>query len=570
MSKHSNIQKKGIKFTLFMLFLPVITIASNSVFEDITQKSGVNFNHFNGMTGKFYFPEMTGSGGALFDFDNDGDLDLYIVQGALLGKNDTLKDTFYKPQQPIGDKLYRNDYILNGKVQGNVSFTDVTEQSKLAVTDYGMGVAVGDYNNDGWRDLVVTNYGFNRLLKNNGDGTFSDQSDALKQSQHRWGTSASFFDYNNDGWLDLYITNYVDYDVNNLKKCYARNSRLDYCGPAAFTPQADTLYLNNGDGSFSDVTFKTLSDYQAGPGLGVIADDFNNDGWLDLFVANDGAANQLWLNQQGKGFVDDALFSGTAFNLDGQAEASMGVDAADFDNDGDSDLFMTHLMGETNTLYKNDGTGLFTDVSQKMGLGLSSLPYTAFGTAWLDFDNDTFLDLVVLNGAVTSIESQLQAGEIYPLKQPNQLFKNISGGSFKELKGESVSSLNQSYVSRGAAVGDLDNDGDTDLVVFNNNGPVRILQNTYTEKPNWVGFSLNSKQFKRTSYGAKIEIKLASGKSMWRRVRADGSYCSANDDRILVGLGSNTKINQVVIHQPSKKPHILNSFKLKQYNSITL
>ncbi|WP_196137760.1 CRTAC1 family protein [Aliikangiella sp. G2MR2-5] len=538
------------------------------IFEDITSSSGINFVHFNGMTGEYYFPEMTGSGGALFDYDNDGDLDLYLVQGNLLGKKDSIKQAMFPIQGTPRDRLFRNNLISGSKQQSSVSFTDITEQSGLNIQDYGMGVATGDYNNDGWIDLLITNYGKNRLLKNNGDGTFTDESLVLEKNDNRWSTSATFFDFDKDGYLDIYIANYVEYDVNNKKDCYARSSRQDYCGPAAFIPQVDTLYHNQGNGTFKDVTQSLLRDYKAGPGLGVVTADFNGDGWIDIYVANDGAANQLWLNRKGKFFEDDALFSGTSVNSDGKAEASMGIDAADFDNDGDTDLFMTHLMGETNTLYRNDGSGIFEDITQDAGLGLSSLPYTAFGTAWLDFDNDAFLDLIILNGAVATLEHQLKAGENYPLKQPNQIFKNIDGKRFQEIDDNRVLALKQQNVSRGAAFGDIDNDGDMDFVIFNNNGPVKILLNNVGQKNSWIGFRLTDKLLKRDSHGAQVELKFKNKNSMWRRVRTDGSYCSANDPRVLIGLHKARDIESIYIHWPDGSTQEVKQFSYNNYQTI--
>ena len=525
--------------SLLITLLSVSGVAlSDPVFRDATEESGIDFIHFNGMSGEYYFVEMTGQGGALFDYDNDGDLDLYSVQGSMLGPGKTYADATFPPARvPPKDRLYRNE----GNRGGVPRFVDVTDQAGLELTGYGMGAAVGDIDNDGWNDLFVTHYGRNRLLRNLGNGRFEDVSDRWGISgEVAWSTSAAFLDYDRDGWLDLYVANYVEYSVDDNKKCYAGTSRQDYCGPAAFKPQHDRLYHNRAGQGFQEVSDALLADYRAGPGLGVVAADLNGDGWQDLYVANDGRANQFWLNRQGKGFVDDALFAGAAVNRAGRAEASMGVDAGDFDNDGDEDLFVTHLMGETNTLYVNDGNGLFEDRTVFFGLASSSFPYTAFGTGWLDVENDGWLDLLVLNGAVLTVPGLAAAGDPYPLDQPNQLFLNQAGRRFRELDYAANSPLRVAEVSRGAALGDLDNDGDTDLVLFNSAGPTRVLLNQLGQGNNWIGLDLRGNHAERQLTGARVRVDRQGLPSLWRRARSDGSYCSANDPRILVGLGNHS------------------------------
>jgi hypothetical protein len=513
---------------------------------------GLDFVHFNGMSGEFYFVEMTGQGGALLDYDNDGDLDLYLVQGAMLGPDKTLVDALFAPAAlPVTDRLYRNDLGRDGRGRSRIRLVDVTEESGIRLSGYGMGVATGDFDNDGWTDLYVTEYGVNHLLRNNGDGTFTDVTTASGTGGGEvWSTSAAFFDYDRDGRLDLYVVNYVDYSVANNKRCYAQSSRVDYCGPSAFAPVHDRLYHNLGDGRFEEVSDRLLSGYRAGPGLGVVTADLNGDGWIDIYVANDGAANQLWLNRQGRGFDDDALFSGTAVNRAGRAEASMGVDAGDFDNDGDQDLFMTHLMGETNTLYINDGKGVFEDRTLQYGLAAGSFPYTAFGTGWLDFDNDGWLDLLVLNGAVQIIQRRADAGDRYPLDQPNQLFRNIRGQTFREADYAEGSPVRDAEVSRGAAFGDLDNDGDTDVLVLNNNGRARLWLNRAGQDRPWIGLRLLDTAGRRDQLGATVTLYPERGEPRWRRARSDGSYCSANDPRVLVGLPEEAKSVRVRISWP--------------------
>ncbi|MCP3963184.1 MAG: VCBS repeat-containing protein, partial [bacterium] len=395
------------------LLLATPAVAEPPIFTDVAAETGLDFVHFNGMSGEYYFPEMTGQGAALLDYDNDGDLDVYLVQGAILGPGKTMKDALF-PHKGTGtpsDRLYRNDLRA-----GRLSFTDVTAASGLAkiATGYGMGVAAGDFDGDGHVDLYVTNYGSNQLLRNRGDGTFEDVTKKAGVDDPAWSTSTTFFDFDRDGRLDLFVTNYVVFDVARNPECFATSSRRDYCGPAAFDGVADRLWRNRGDGTFEDVSTRARVAAVKAAGLGVVAADLDGDGWQDLYVANDGEANHLWLNQRDGTFRDEALLAGVAVNRQGEAEASMGVAAADFDADGDEDLFMTHLMGETNTLYVNDG-GLFEDRTLETNLAAGGVPFTSFGTSWLDVDNDGWLDLLIVSGAVRILEPLARAGDLFPL-----------------------------------------------------------------------------------------------------------------------------------------------------------
>ncbi|NIM12654.1 MAG: hypothetical protein GTO45_11115 [Candidatus Aminicenantes bacterium] len=499
------------------------------------------------MSGELYFPEMTGQGGGFFDYDNDGDLDVYLIQGCMLGPGKTLKDALFPPRDPNPrDRLFRNDLTINKKGERVIRFVDVTDKSGLKITDYGMGVAAGDFNNDGWIDLYITNYGPNRMLFNNG-GTFTDVTVKTGTGDELWGTSAAVFDYDRDGWLDLYVANYVHFDIIKNKRCFAKNSRRDYCGPSAFFPQKDRLYHNKGDGTFEDVTEKVLINYRPGSGLGVIITDANGDGWLDIYVANDGQANQLWINNQGKSFRDDALFAGAALNLDGHAEGSMGVSAGDFDGDGDEDLFMTHIMGETNTLFVNNGKALFEDRTISVGLSAASFPYTSFGTGWIDYDNDGWLDLFIVNGAVLLIESLARAGDPYPLHQPNQIFRNEKGKRFTDITSRGGEDIALSEVSRGAAFGDVDNDGDIDVLVINNNGRVRLLENKTGHQKKWLGLRLIDPEKKRDMLGTRVALKRNGKPTLWRQVRSEGSYCSTNDPRIVFGLDNSDAVDTIEI-----------------------
>ncbi len=386
-------------------------------------------------------------------------------------------------------------------------------------------------------------------MQNNGDGTFTDIADKAGVQDAGFSVSASWTDYDGDGWLDLFVANYVDFQVASNKACYGRSR--DYCHPTNYEALPDRLFRNRGDGTFEDVSQSSGVNLSFGRALGVTGADFNGDNRPDFYVANDTTANQLWLNMGDGTFKEKAMLAGCALNEMGMAEASMGVDASDFDNDGDLDLFMTHNRNETNTLYINDGGGVFSDGTNAAGLGSPSLPYAGFGAAWFDYDNDGLLDLFCANGAVVSIASELPAGDPYPYHQRNQLFRNTGNNRFQDMTAQAGAPFQLSEVSRGALFGDLDNDGDTDLVITNNNGPARVFQNNGNHQNHWLGLSLVHGETGQHILGARIEV-LREGKApMWRRSKTDGSYASSNDPRVLVGLGSNGEPVDLRIHWPT-------------------
>ena len=362
-------------------------------FSEAAAETGLDFIHFNGMTGQFYQPEVMAPGVGLFDYDNDGDLDVYLVQGRTFGVDEP-SGAARDGREP-GDRLYRNDLNTNDGARGSLHFTDVTTESGILTPGYGMGVATGDIDNDGDVDLYVTGVGRNQMFRNDGDGTFTDVSEANgTDDTASWGVSAGFVDFDRDGWLDLFVGNYLQFDLANRIACVGVSGLADYCRPSAYRPQPNRLYRNQSDGRFVDVTIGSGLAREFGPALGVATADFNADGWPDLFVANDGQENQLWINQQDGTFENSALMAGAALGPAGERKADMGVDAADFDADGDEDLFVTELTGQGSTLYVNDGAGLFEEQSTRTGLRGPSLRYTGFGTGWLDFDNDGWLDLI--------------------------------------------------------------------------------------------------------------------------------------------------------------------------------
>ena len=517
---------------------PAGKTASVDWFSEVAAKAGIHFVHFNGMSGAFYYPEIVGPGAALLDYDNDGDLDLYLVQGHMLGPGKTPAEATFPtaPGSPSGDRLYRNDLSIQADGSRLVRFTDVTEAAGIHTGGYGIGVATGDVDNDGWVDIYVTRYGSNQLWRNNGNGAFSDVTPHAGVDDPRLSVSASFFDFDRDGWLDLYVVNHVVFDPQTHKPCVGSLGSLEYCATRMYTAVPGSLFRNRGDGTFEDVSKRSGITAVFGAGLGVVSADFNDDGWPDLYVANDGNPNQLWINQGDGTFRDDALLAGAAVNADGAAEAGMGVDAGDFDGDGDEDLFVTNDTQETNTLYVNDGSAWFQDRSTETGVGPPSLPFTGFGTAWVDYDNDGWLDLFVVNGAVRRMGEAKVAADPFPLRQTHQLFANLGNGRFREVTEEAGAAFRIASVGRGAAFGDVDNDGDLDVLVANNSGAPGLFLNNVGSQHRWLGLRLLDASG-RDALGARVGVEVDSGQTLWRRVHSDGSYASASDPRLVIGLG---------------------------------
>ncbi len=506
---------------------------SEQWFTEISQQVGLDFHHVSGVNDSYFMPQIVGSGAALFDYDADGDLDIYLINSG---------DRFGKTIPAPINRLYRRE--------DDATYRDVTSESGLGNQGFGMGVAIGDYNNDGYPDVYLANYGSDVFYRNNGDGTFTNVTRQVGVNNNEWACSAAFVDYNLDGYLDVFIVNYLDYP--KAKACTDSAGRPEYCGPSASPPVADVLYHNNGDGTFTDVSASTGIGSIRGRGLGLICEDFNNDNWPDVYVANDGDANFLWLSNGDGTFTESATINGTAVNSFGDPEASMGVTAGDLDDDGDLDLFMTHLRRESNTMYRNDGVVGFTDISGTSGLAAPSMRFTGFGTAFADFDNDSDLDLVIANGRVKRgiIEDDVDPKSLLAeYAEPNTFLLNDGQFRFSEANHLAGPLSQHVGVSRGLAVGDIDNDGDLDVLITNCQGQARLYQNDAPQKGHWLIVSAIDETLNRDAYGARVTVTV-NGRKIHRMINPGYSFASSCDPRAHFGLGSSDRVDEIVIRWP--------------------
>jgi hypothetical protein len=510
--------------------------SADPVYRDFSETSGIDFVHANGAKGDKQYCEVMGSGVCFIDYDGDGRQDLYFVTS--VGPN----------------RLYRN--------LGGLRFEDVTEVAGVGDESYGMGAIAGDMDGDGDADLFVTNFGPNRLLRNDG-GRFTDVSESAGVADPGFGAGAAFFDANHDGWLDLYVANYVEQAVPDTAMCMSRNPPMRlYCPPRDYPPAQDRFYFNRGDGTFEDATDRAGIAGFVGRGLGVTVADIDRDGWSDVYVANDLNGNFLFRNLGDGRFEEIGVITGTSHSEGGMEQGGMGVAAEDYDNDGWMDLFVSNYLNETNSLYHNEGDGFFFDETASSGVGSSSLPYVGWGTQFLDFDLDGLRDLFVTNGHTESDTKLVDPTSTW--EQPDFLFRNLGGGRFEDVTAETVPGLRQTTrAGRGAAFGDLDDDGDPEIVVNNQNGPPWLLENR-TAGIHWIGFRTKGVESNRDGVGARVVV-YAADLAFASEVRAGGSYLSGNDPRVLVGLGSRTAIDSVVVRWPSGAVDRHGSLPLDRY-----
>jgi enediyne biosynthesis protein E4 len=516
-------------------FPPALASTANPpAFEEIPPAtSGIHWTHVAGISPQMYMPETAGPGCAFFDYDNDGWMDIYLVNS---GKCD-----FYDPPQRLRNALYHNNR--------DGTFTDVTDRAGVQGNAYGMGVAVGDYDADGNPDLYVTQYPRNILYHNNGDGTFTDVTAKAGVAAPGWGTSAVWFDYDNDGRLDLFVCGFIDFDKSKNIYCGDGSMRW-YCMPNVYKGTPCWLFHNNGDGTFTDVSKESGIGKITAKAWGVVAADINNDGWVDLFVSNDKIPNFLFANRKGK-FEDIAPLGGVAYNAMGAARSGMGVDAADFDQDGWLDLFLTNVDHEMFSLYHNRKDGSFDDLAVPTGIGGATMLLSGWGCGFFDYDNDGELDLIVCNGYPdTMVEKRLPDVKYF---EPILLFKN-SGSTDARLKWKNVSAESgavfaKSLAARGLALGDFDNDGSVDVLVAVNDGPPVLMRNNAGRQNHWLGVRLIGRKANVDAIGAKITYR-SGDLQRERTIVGGGSYASARDPRVVLGLGPRTKLDWVEVKWP--------------------
>ena len=515
-------------FVFALISFQYCTIASTEpIFIDVTESAGITFVHTDGRSGVRLFNEFLGSGGGFFDYDGDGDLDIYLVNGAV--------QTEGGQDQTPHNVLYQNN--------GDNTFTDVTDKAGVGSRTYGTGAAVGDYDNDGDIDLYVTNFGEDQLYRNNGDSTFTDVTTHAQVNNPNWGTSCAFADVDNDGHLDLYVANYAAYAPENDIRCEERGVHV-YCGPHAYPAVHDTFYKNNGDGTFTDMSvLYRPSDLMPQHGLGVTFGDYDADGDTDLYVANDQDPNFLFQNSGSGNFLEVALISGVCYNDMGKEEAGMGADFGDYDNDGWLDLTVSNYQTETNTVYHNHDGTFFTDTTITSGIAEVTHGYLGWGIKLFDYDNDGYQDIFVANGHLMDNITLLETHVPYP--QRNLLFKNLGDGRFANVMSE-TDGLTLEKVSRGAAIGDYDNDGDLDILVTNCNQRPDLLQNAIGNRNNWIQIQVVGQKSNRSGIGAKIKVVTGTHVQYWE-VQSGGSYLSFHDLRAHFGVGKAEQIDLLEI-----------------------
>jgi hypothetical protein len=521
------------------------TTSTPPIFSDVTRAAGIDVTNVNGASPDKHLVETMGSGAAFFDYDNDGWIDIFLVDGGSLADRNVAKTAQHR--------LYHN--LRNG------TFADVSSTSGIQHREYGMGVCAGDYDNDGYPDLYVTNFGANTLYRNRHDGSFVDVTKTAGVGAPLWSTSCAFADLDRDGDLDLFVTNYVNASPEHPPFC--GNAQLKvrtYCHPLNFQPLTNIVYRNNGNGTFTDVTTAFGIAGHRGNGLGVVIADFDDDQWPDVFVANDTMPNFLFMNEQGKRFSETGLQAGVAVATDGTPRAGMGTDAGDYDGDGRLDLIVTNLDLETHSLFRNLGGRLFAYMTPQSGLSAATRAFVGFGVEWLDYDNDGALDLAMANGHVLDATEVLRAGSKYA--QRSQLFHNV-GGRFVETGRGTGSPFDVERVARGLAAGDFDNDGDLDLLMTVNGGRAVLLRNESGQAQNALIVQTIGKASNRDGIGARLKLTSA-GRTQIREIKSGSSYLSQNDIRAHFGLGRATVVDRLEIHWPSGRSESFDALPANQ------
>jgi enediyne biosynthesis protein E4 len=547
-----------LSLSLLLTFATLAAVEAVPIFREIPPaQSGVIWTHHNGFSPNHFLPESTGPGVAIFDYNNDGWMDILLV--------DSGTSVFYTPDVQLHPVLYRNN--------GNGTYTDVSQEAGLTADFYGQGVAVGDYDGDGFEDVFITGYGKCVLYHNNGNGTFTDvtASSGIKPTQ--WGSSALWFDYDNDGKLDLFIGEFVDY--SSLRVCSASESyggeaastqSAYYCTPKIFKPMPSELYRNLGNGKFADVSAATGISSKPGKAWGAVATDVNNDGFMDLFVSNDIVPNYLWVNRGGKKFEEIGVEAGVGYSNEGAPRSGMGVDASDFDQDGLQDLVVANIDTQTTSVYRNIGQEMFDDVNLKTGVGQATRMLSGWGLRFFDYDNDGWPDLILSNGHPDDAVETRNAGIGY--RQPILLMHNIAGTKMENVSAKAGPAFSKRYCSRGLAVGDLNNDGYPDVVFAENGGPVHILMNTASSGNNWLGLTLRPKTTNPDSIGTVIRWSVA-GRVFSTLKTAGGSFLSSHDPREILGAGKN-QIDWVEVAwpRPSRQVDRISKPKMNRYMTV--
>ena len=530
--------------------IPPASADPSIVFEDVTTQAGIHFQHINGVTPDKYMVETMGSGGLFFDYDDDGWLDIFLVDGGSVADPGVASRA--------GHALYRN--------RGDGTFEDATTASGIAHREYGMGACAADYDNDGRVDLYVTNFGPNTLYRNAGDGAFTDVTQTAGVGSPLWSTSCAFADIDNDGDLDLFVVNYVDWGVNNNKFCGdARHQIRSYCHPNVFNGLPNVLYRNNGEGTFSDVTREAGVYTMAGKGLGVVFGDYDGDGWRDMFVANDSVPDFLYRNAGDGRFSEVALWAGVAVATDGRPRAGMGTDFGDYDGDGLLDVVVTNLDLETHNLFRNLGDGFFADATFESGVGEATMPFVGFGAVFFDYDNSGQLDLAIANGNVLDNAGDLRPGATYA--QRNLLFRDEGSGRLQEVGLSSGPGFAPEKVSRGLQAGDIDNDGDLDLLVTNNGQTADLLRNGGGNLNNSLVIRTIGTRSNRDGIGAVLRLRVG-GRTQVREVKGGASYLGQGDLRVHFGLGRASRGDRLEIRWPGGGTDLVEDIEANQIVTI--